>query len=168
MIQEVKSWEQNKPIVCNEDSQAVGQLEVAYKTRTSWGYYNNMTKQEPPADWSVTKGEDTFFAHRMAQGIGIDVPELAQEDQYYLQGLEPDWTYEGERWLRLASLYPETISYVDWYRDGALFYTSYDEPFSINFHTNWRQGGVTVGDDTSDWKAVVHLVDGTIIEKSQE
>ena len=89
MVQEVKSWGQNKPIVCNEDSQALGNLGVAYKTGTSWGYYNNMTKQEPPADWAVMQGEDTFFAHRMAQGIGIEVPALAQQDQYYLQGLEP-------------------------------------------------------------------------------
>ena len=46
MIHTIKSWNLNRPIVCNEDSQAVGQLEVAYNTRTSWGYYNNMTKQE--------------------------------------------------------------------------------------------------------------------------
>ena len=45
---------------------------------------------EPPADWGVTKGEDTCFAHRMAEGIGIKVPKLPKEDQYYLQGLEPD------------------------------------------------------------------------------
>ncbi|HAA78670.1 TPA: hypothetical protein DCE37_26530, partial [Candidatus Latescibacteria bacterium] len=46
MILEVKSWDQNKPIVCNEDSPAIGNMGVAYKTATSWGYYNNMTKQE--------------------------------------------------------------------------------------------------------------------------
>ena len=97
MILEVKSWDQNKPIVCNEDSPAIGNMGVAYKTATSWGYYNNMTKQEPPADWSVTKGEDTFFAYRMAMGIGIDVPDIPEEDQYYLQGLEPEWSYDGQR-----------------------------------------------------------------------
>ncbi|MCB0087515.1 MAG: hypothetical protein KDE54_06365, partial [Caldilineaceae bacterium] len=53
MIQEVRSWKLNRPIVCNEDSQAIGQMEVTFQTQTSWGYYNNMTKQEPPADWSV-------------------------------------------------------------------------------------------------------------------
>lgn len=150
MIQEVKSWEQNKPIVCNEDSQAIGQLEVAFKSRTSWGYYNNMTKQEPPADWSVTKGEDAFFAHRMARGLGIEVPELAVEDQYCLQGLEPNLSYDGQRWIRLGSLYPETISYVDFYRDNELYYTSYDESFPINFQSNWRYGGVDVGNDDSE------------------
>ena len=165
MITDIQSWNLNKPIVCNEDSQAIGQLEVAYKTRTSWGYYNNMTKQEPPADWTVTKGEDLFFAMRMAQGIGIDVPELPFEEQYYLQGLEPDWEDGGERWIRVASLYPESINYVDFYRNGELFYTAYDEPFTINFITNWRQGGVKVKPDDKEWKAVIHLRNGEALEK---
>ena len=91
-----------------------------------------MTKQEPPADWGITWGKDAFFAHRMAAGLGITVPALPLKDQYYLQGLEPNEYYRGQRWIRLASLYPETISFVDFYRDGELFYTSYDEPFSIN------------------------------------
>jgi hypothetical protein len=166
MVQEVKSWDQNKPIVCNEDSQALGNMGVAFKTQTSWGYYNNMTKQEPPADWSVTKGEDTFFAHRMAEGIGIDVPAIPKEDQYYLQGLEPNWSYEDQRWIRLASLYPETISYVDFFRNGELYYTSYDESFPINFSSNWRYGGVDIGNDDQEWKAVVHLANGEVLERA--
>jgi hypothetical protein len=167
MVREVKSWDQGKPIVCNEDSQAIGQLEVAFSTRTSWGYYNNMTKQEPPADWSVTKGEDTFFAHRMAAGIGIEVEAIPEDDQYYLQGLEPEWSYEGERWVRLASLYPESLDHVDYFVNDALTYTSYDEPFSVNFQTNWRQKGVksNLGDR---WKAVVYLASGEVIERSAE
>ncbi len=164
MIQEVQSWNLNRPIVCNEDSQAIGQLQVAYKTQTSWGYYNNMTKQEPPADWGITSGEDTFFAHRMAEGIGIDTDPI--DDQYYLQGLEPDWEYRGQRWLRLASLYPETISYVDFYRNGKFYDTAYDEPFSLHFQTNWRQGGIDVRGDDREWKAVIHLGDGQVIEKT--
>jgi hypothetical protein len=139
LIQTVKSWDLGRPIVTNEDSQAIGQLDVAFKTRTSWGYYNNMTKQEPPADWFITPGEDTFFARRMAEGLGISISPLPEAEQYYLQGLEPQMTYNGQRWLRLASLYPETINYVDFYRNGELFYTSYDEPFSIHFHSNWRR-----------------------------
>ncbi len=164
MIQEVQSWNLNRPIVCNEDSQAIGQLQVAYKTQTSWGYYNNMTKQEPPADWGITSGEDTFFAHRMAEGIGIDTDPI--DDQYYLQGLEPDWEYQGQRWLRLASLYPETISYVDFYRNGKFYDTAYDEPFSLHFQTNWRQGGIDVRGDDREWKAVIHLGDREVIEKT--
>ncbi|MBV7334930.1 hypothetical protein KFU94_43160 [Chloroflexi bacterium TSY] len=164
MIREIRSWQLNRPIVCNEDSHAIGQLAVAYKTCTSWGYYNNMTKQEPPADWSITKGEDTFFAHRMAQGIGIEVPSLPIEDQYYLQGLEPQMTDGGQRWLRLASLYPETIDSVDFYRNGSLYYTAYDEPFSINYISNWRHGGIDAVDDDR-WRAVIYLRDGGTIEK---
>lgn len=164
MIQEVQSWNLNRPIVCNEDSQAIGQLQVAYKTQTSWGYYNNMTKQEPPADWGITSGEDTFFAHRMAEGIGIDTDPI--DDQYYLQGLEPHWEYRGQRWLRLASLYPETISYVDFYRNGKFYDTAYDEPFSLHFQTNWRQGGIDVRGDDREWKAVIHLGDREVIEKT--
>jgi hypothetical protein len=166
MIQEVKSWDFNRPIVCNEDSQAIDQLDVAFKTHTSWGYYNNMTKQEPPADWSITKGEDTFFAHRMATGIGIEVPPLPEEEQYYLQGLETDLAYEGERWVKLASLNPETIHSVDFFKDDTLIYTSYDSPFSVNFQTNWRQGGIESGKHR--WKAVIRLANGDVLERSAE
>ena len=164
-ISEVKSWNLNRPIVCNEDSQAIGQLEVAFKTGTSWGYYNNMTKQEPPADWSITKGEDTFFAKRLAIGIGIQPPLLPVEEHYYLQGLEPHMEYEGKRWIRLASLYPETINYVDFYCNGKLIFTAYDEPFSVNYQSNWRQGHYIVSQNDKDWKAVVHLRDGDVLEK---
>ena len=89
----------------------------------------------------------------MAEGIGIEVPELSKEDQYYLQGLELNWSYDGQRWIRLASLHPESISYVDFYRNGELYYTSYDESFPINFSSNWRYDGVEVGSDDQEWKA---------------
>lgn len=165
MIHTVKSWNLNRPIVCNEDSQAVGQLGVAFKTRTSWGYYNNMTTQEPPTDWTIGKGEDEFFARRVAEDVGIEMPELPKEEQYYFQGLEPEITYEGKRWLRLASLYPETIDFVDFYRNDELIYTAYDESFMLYFKANWLQGGVEV-QDADAWKALVHLRDGSIIEKT--
>ena len=139
IIELARKFSPNKPIVCNEDSQAIGQLEVAFKTNTSWGYYNNLTKQEPPTDWGITKGEDLFFAYRMAELIGIKLPPILKEDQYYLQGFEPNMEYEGKRWIRLASLYPETINYVDFYKDNKLMYTSYNEPFSVNFSSNWKQ-----------------------------
>lgn len=164
MIQEVRSWGLNRPIVCNEDSQAIGQMEVTFKTHTSWGYYNNMTKQEPPTDWSVTKGEDTFFARRMAEGIGIALPPLPEEEQYYLQGLEPEMSDGGQRWLRLASLYPEKINFVEFFRNNELYYVAYDEPYAVHYMSNWRQGGVTVqpGDR---WRAAVHLRDGRVVER---
>ncbi len=165
MIRACRGWQLNRPILCNEDSQAIGQLEVAYKTRTSWGYYNNMTKQEPPADWSVTPGEDTFFAYRMAAGIGIDLPPLPAAEQYHLHGLEPTLSYNGERWLRLASLYPETLNFVEFYRNGTLYDIAYDESFSVHFQSNWRQGGVPAipGDE---WRAVIHLRNGEIVERT--
>ena len=165
LIMKAREWQPTKPIVCNEDSQALGQLDVAYKTQTSWGYYNNMTKQEPPADWGITKGEDTFFAYRMAEGLGINIPELPEEEQYYLQGLEPEMTANGQRWIRIASLYPETINYVDFYRNGELIYTNYDEPFSLYFKHNWQQGAWKIQPDDKEWKAVIHLRDGRVITK---
>lgn len=165
LIEKVRSWNLNRPIVCNEDSHAIGQMEVTYKTQTSWGYYNNMTKQEPPADWGITKGEDTFFAYRMADGIGgLELPQISAEEQYYLQGVEPEITDNGQRWIRLASLYPESINYVDFYRDGQLYYTSYDEPFPVHFESNWRQGGVNIQAPDEKWTAVVHLRGGEVIE----
>ena len=163
-IQKAKSWAPNKPIVCNEDSQAIGQLVVAYQTQTSWGYYNNMTKQEPPIDWTVTEGEDKFFAYRMAEGIGIELPELKKEEQYYLQGLEKDMEYQGKRWIRLASLYPETIDYVEFYKNGELKYISYVEPFTVNFKCNWFQGFSQV-EPGNKWRAIIHLCNGEVIEK---
>ena len=165
MIRKIQSWNLNRPIVCNEDSQAIGQLDVAFRTRTSGGYYNNMTKQEPPTDWSITDGEDTFFARRMAEGIGIALPTLPLEEQYYLQGLEPHMEYQGKRWVRLASLYPETINYVDFYRNGKLVCSAYDEPFMVNFQTNWMQGPIHVQPDDKEWRAVIQLSNGDIVEK---
>jgi hypothetical protein len=154
-----------RPIVCNEDSQAIGQLKVALKTRTSWGYYNNMTKQEPPAQWSITKGEDTFFSRRLAKALGIPHTSLPLDEQYYLQGLEPEMSYQGQRWIRLASLYPETIDYVDFYRGGHLYYTAYDEPFTVNFRSNWRQDAVQMVENNEEWNAVIYLRNGDVIER---
>lgn len=165
LIRQARDWAPGKPIVCNEDSQAIDQLVVADHTHTSWGYYNNMTKQEPPARWGILPGEDTFFALRMAEIVGIEKPEPALEDQYYLQGFEPEMTYGGERWLRLASLRPEAIDFVEFYRDGELYWTAYDEPYSVHFRSNWRQGGVHVGTKREQWEAKVRLVDGRVVEK---
>lgn len=164
LIRMVREWVPGRPIVCNEDSPCVGQLTVAYTTHTSWGYYNNYTKQEPPADWGVTPGEDTFFAHRMAMGIGIEIPALAPDEQYYLQGLEPTAAWENKRWVRLASLYPERINYVEFFRDGELVDTAYDEPFIVNHRCNWLGGPVEVLPDEKQWTAVVHRADGETVE----
>ena len=154
LVERVRRQNPGRPIVCNEDSQAIGQMKVSFGTHTSWGYYNNLTKQEPPADWSVLPGEDLFFAHRMAQGIGIDVPEIPLEEQICLLGTEEPTEGEGNRWIRVASLYPESIDTVSFYsfpgisadapgklpENSRFLYICHDEPFSLYYIWNWLQG----------------------------
>lgn len=164
-IMQVKELQPNRPIVCNEDSQALSNMQVALDEGVSWGYYNNMTKQEPPTVWKITPGEDTFFALRMAESLGISKHELVPEEQFYLQGLEKNEEWEGKRWIRLASICPEKISQVRFYRNEELVHRAYDDPFSIHFLFNWIQKpfeGIVSGER---WKAVVMLTDGTEITK---
>jgi hypothetical protein len=165
----VRDFGLNKPIVCNEDSPCIRQLDVAYDTRTSWGYYNNFTKQEPPVDWSVTKGEDFFFARRMARGIGISVMDIPKQAQYYFQGFEPRATVYGMRWLRVASEFPESIDRVRYFRNGNLVDISYNEPFFLYYQSSWIQRGVDVkpGDR---WTAEVRLINGAtvVLERNME
>lgn len=165
-IQEAKVIKPARPIICNEDSQALAEMQVALDEGISWGYYNNMTKQEPPVDWSITEGEDTFFAARLADSLGIHKLDIPLEEQFYLQGLEKEMTYEGKRWIRLASVYPEKIQRVDFYRNGEYFARAYNDPFTINYIWNWYQSATEGIQPRETWKAVVTLVDGTVIEKT--
>lgn len=153
MIQKAKSYAPGKPILCNEDSQAIGNMIVSMKEHVSWGYYNNMTKQEPPVYWEILKGEDLYFAKRLAMELGIIKETKTQET--YLQGVEEHMTYEDKRWIRLASLYPEKINYVEFYYNGELYQTAYDEPFMINFDENWRQWPV-MGTDKDKWSVKIY------------
>lgn len=166
LIEKAREFSPGKPVLCNEDSQAIGNMGVAYRTHSSWGYYNNITKQEPPTDWSITKGEDEFFAYRMAQGIGIKLPEISFENQFYLQGFEEKMFFEGKRWIRLASLYPESIDYIEFYRNGELYYTCFDEPFTVSYTSNWSQKGTEISSEDKEWKAIIHLNNGSSIEKN--
>ncbi len=166
LIENCKSVAPTKPIVCNEDSQALSNMAVCFHEGVSWGYYNNMTKQEPPVYWGVTEGEDAFFALRMAITLGIDVSLPILEDQFYLQGFEEHMTYEGKRWIRLASLFPEKINYVEFYRNGVLFATAYDDPFTINKIQNWWQGPTMDIKSNENWEAKVYLTDGSVITKT--
>jgi len=102
----------------------------------------------------------------MAEGIGIALPPMPYEDRFYLQGLEPCMTAGGKRWIRLASLHPERIDFVRFYRNGKLFYTAYDEPFSVHYLANWRQEPVLMEEDDREWTAEVFLRDGTIVVKT--
>ena len=61
----------------------------------------------------------------MAEGIGIKLPPIPFEEQYYLQGFEPEMTVDKKRWIRLASLYPESINYVEFYKNGKLVDIAY-------------------------------------------
>ncbi|OON95955.1 MAG: hypothetical protein ATN31_10295 [Candidatus Epulonipiscioides saccharophilum] len=157
----VRKYTPNKPILINEDSQAIGQLTVCEQEGVSWGYYNNMTKQEVPTYWGITRGEDEFFAARMAQTIGIMDPEIPEEDQLYFQGLEDHMHSNGTRFPRVASLYPEKINYVKFYENGELVYICYDESFTFNFRCNWQQDGVLTKDGDV-WRADVYLRDGEV------
>lgn len=166
LIKEAKSWNLGKPIVCNEDSPCYSRLQVAYHTKTSWGYYNNHTKQDVPADWGITAGEDTFFAYRMAEGLGIKLEPLAKEDQYYLQGFEPHRVQQGKRWIRLAALYPEKVDFVKYYRNGKLMDIAYDEPFYPGYQTTWIQKPITMQPEDKTFTAQIIETSGDVIEKS--
>ena len=159
----------HRPIVCNEDSPCIGQLPVAFNAASSWGYYNNLTKQEPPADWGVTPGEDTFFARRMARGLAIPVPDLAPAERYVFQGFEPRMTYEGKRWLRVASEFPETIDSVEFLHEGKPVDTAWDEPFFLHGRTTWIADPVdAAGAGRGRWTARIHLRDGSVLEREGE
>lgn len=156
----------DKPVLCNEDSPCMSRLDVSVLTHTSWGHYDNFTKQEPPCDWGITPGQDTFFARRMAKAVGIDLPELPFEEQFYLQGLEGNTAWQGKRWIRLAAEYPERIHYVNFYRNGEFIYRSYDEPFFLYRQTTWIQKEWNEKVDDREWTAEVVLHDGKTIVKT--
>jgi hypothetical protein len=163
-VNTVKSCAPDRPIVCNEDSPCYTQLDAAFYTGTSWGYYNNLTKQEPPASWGISNAEDLFFARRMARGLGVSVDELPADSQYILDGVKGPYELNGQRWIRLTAEYPETINYVDFLLNDKLADRSYQEPFYVNYENPWTQRGYNTkkGDV---WKAVVHLADGGIVER---
>lgn len=162
-IRTVRLHAPDKPIVCNEDSQCFSQLSVCRATHTSWGYYNNLTKQEPPADWGITEGEDAFFARRLEQLI---YGREDGENEYYLQGFEPESDIDGRRYVKLASLYPEKIDFVEFFEDNVLLYTAFDEPFMLYALTTWEQKPYQPGKGAKQFTAVVHLHTGETVTRS--
>ena len=163
-ICQVKEAAGEKPIVCNEDSQALSNFQVALDNDVSWGYYNNMTEQEPPTVWGIKNAEDRFFAERMAEAVGIQKINRTIDESFEIQGLD-DEQFEGKRWLRIASVHPEMVQHVEWYRNGELMARAYDDPFSIHFLFNWLQlpvEGIVAGEKI---RAVIRLVDGSVVEK---
>ncbi len=155
-----------KPVLCNEDSPCCTRVDVALKTGTSWGYYNNYTKQIPPCFHGVTAGEDLFFARRMARAVGIPVQELPREDQFVLQGLKPEDAFgRGLHTMRLAAEYPERVDRVEFSKDGELLYTSYDEPFFANCETTWLGTPFTVKKGER-YSADIILTSGEVVKKT--
>ncbi len=164
-IKKARQYAPAKPVVCNEDSQALSNMQVCLDYGVSWGYYNNMTKQEPPTDWGITTGEDRYFAQRMALAVGIIPPPIPPEEEFCLQGLGAHETTDL-CFPRLASLYPEQIDHVDFYRDGVWLDRCYDDPFSMNFLGNWMQAGCP--DKKGSWLAVATLRNGQTVERAVE
>ena len=166
-VKMVKSWTPDKPIVCNECSPCITNLDVAFDTQTSWGYFNYLTKQEPPALWGIANAEDLFFARRMAKGLGIRVQLLPEDEQYVLDGVTGPYELNGERWIRLTAEYPETINFVEFYRNGIFVDKAYQEPFYVNYLNTYTQLGYkTQKGDV--WKAVIHLGNGRTLERTEE
>lgn len=161
-LRTVRAEVPDKPIVCNEDSPCTTRVDIALASGTSWGYYNNYTKQIPPCPFGILPGEDLFFARRMARAIGIPVAPLDEQDQYVLQGLSKAECFGGLHTMRVAAEYPERIDHVSFFRDGAHLYTSYDEPFFCYTETTWLGTPFSVKPGET-YRAEIHLVDGKTI-----
>jgi hypothetical protein len=72
---------------------------------------------------------------------------------------------DNKRWIRLSSLYPETINYVEFYRNDVLIDIAYEEPFMVNNESTWLQKPFIMNKDDHEWKAKIFLRDGRILEK---
>lgn len=154
-----------RPVLCNEDSPSLMAMDVALRYGVSWGYYNNLSKQEPPTYWEITPGLDACFAARMRKLLGIPretVPE------YAFTGLERHESWQGKRWIGIAALHPERIDRVEFYRDGVLYDICYLDPFTVHFMENWRQGAVENCTPGEVWRAEIYLSDGSIVKLEEK
>lgn len=158
-VRTVRAYAPDQPIVVNEDSPLFTQLEVAIDNHFSWGYYNTMTKQEPPCDWGITRGEDQYFAQRMAKVIGIKMPE-SPENEIYLQGFEPEMTIDDGRYVRVAARNPELIDRVWFYEDDKLLDIAYAEPFMLYSRTTWIQEPYYPSEGASRFTVHVYRLNG--------
>ena len=178
LIKMCKKAKPDTPIVVNEDSQDYTNMDVCINEHASWGYYNNMTKQEPPADWSITTGEDRFFATRMAMALGIECANrISWDDSFILQGFEKKYVLdakccdkladapEGSKvyFVRLSSLFPEKIDYVEFFIDDVRLDIVYDTPYLLNMRSNWLQDALIGNFNNAHKWARVTLRDGKTI-----
>ena len=161
LIEKAKAVKPARPVVINEDSPAISQMSVTFDQEVSWGYYNDWSKQEPPVDWSIREGADSFFAARVARTLGIDA-ELPPYE-YYIDGSEPLDEFAGNRFISLACLYPEKVEHVEYWVNGVLASRSYDDPFFMVYEQNWLCGPYhfNSGDELV---AKVFLHDGSVKE----
>ena len=67
----------DKPIVFNEDSVNIDNLEAAFEEETSWGYYDQGKSnyrdgfQSPPTNWAINTSTKKAFFNKVAELIGI-------------------------------------------------------------------------------------------------
>ena len=69
--------------------------------------------------------------------------------------------------MGVASFWPESINYVEFYRNDELVYIAYDDPFLVYFTRTWAQEPIDIEPGTI-WKALVYLVNGEILEYKGE
>ena len=101
----------------------------------------------------------------MARAVGITTADIPAEERIYLAGFEPNVTAGGERWIRLASLEPERIDKVSFFRNDRWFETAYDEPFAVGSESNWRWRRVRGVEEDQSWRAEVVWADGSVSER---
>ena len=161
LIQKAKAIRPARPVVVNEDSPAISQLSVTFDQEVSWGYYNNWTKQEPPADWTIRDGADAFFAARMAKTLGIKTALPSYE--YSLDGADALDSVSGNRFISVSCMYPENIEHVEYWVNGSLAGKSYDDPFFLVYDGNWFCGPYHF-DSGDELVAKLFFHDGTVKE----
>ncbi|MFN4227173.1 MAG: FG-GAP repeat domain-containing protein [Candidatus Ratteibacteria bacterium] len=79
--EKLNSWNMKKPIVFNEDSTNLDNMEVALKEGVSWGYYdqgeNNYRDgfQSPPTNWLINTPEKRNFFKKVAIWTKAKIPK---------------------------------------------------------------------------------------------
>jgi hypothetical protein len=88
-IREAKKYSKTKPVIINEDSKCIGNMLVAMSEGISWGYYNNMTKQEPPADYGITVGKMPSLQKDYLRSLEYQILSRI----FKISSIWPDWNH---------------------------------------------------------------------------